>query len=277
MLERIGRLESLVSKADAVKALFQHQSRANGDGDGDVTLQETEVVNRALESTKNSEVFDDGEHQEGGKLTEGFAAFIREQECGNRYISKDFWNTLGDEVEGLRGLLEQQGEVDDAADNDDKASSPIAAQSVNSPDFIFSACSTNGSRIYFKQPNYAQRSTLMQIYMRNVHPCFPVLHEPIIRLHLLRTTELLDESHAHYKFPSLDALSFAIYFAAVSSIPPEECMDVLGEEKNLLLARYKSATEMALGTADFLNSMELVTLTAFVVYLVRRVFSMSFL
>ena len=66
----------------------------------------------------------------------------------------------------------------------------------------------------------------------------------------------------------MQALMFAMYFAAITSLTPQECMTEFGEQKTELLARYRYGTEQALVQADILNSMEMVTLQALVIYLV---------
>lgn len=67
----------------------------------------------------------------------------------------------------------------------------------------------------------------------------------------------------------MQALMFAIYFAAVTSLPPDECMIQFGQPKSDLLTRYRYGTEQALVQAHLLTSSEMVTLQALVIYLVR--------
>ncbi len=64
---------------------------------------------------------------------------------------------------------------------------------------------------------------------------------------------------------------FSIYYAAVTSLSQEECIRLFRVDRDRLLAHYKHGTEAALTNADFLNSMDLVTLQAFVIFLVRKV------
>ena len=66
----------------------------------------------------------------------------------------------------------------------------------------------------------------------------------------------------------MQALMFAMYFAAITSLAPDECMIQFGENKEDLLKRYRFGTEQALVQAELLNSMEMVTLQALVIYLV---------
>lgn len=67
----------------------------------------------------------------------------------------------------------------------------------------------------------------------------------------------------------MQALMFAMYFAAVTSVAPEECMAQFGEPKQQLLTKYRYGTEQALVQAQLLTSSEMVTLQALVIYLVR--------
>jgi hypothetical protein len=66
----------------------------------------------------------------------------------------------------------------------------------------------------------------------------------------------------------LEALKFAIYYAAATTLNAEQCIKQLGEEKSTLLIRYRSSIELALARADFVNTLELSTLQALVIFLV---------
>lgn len=73
----------------------------------------------------------------------------------------------------------------------------------------------------------------------------------------------------------MQALMFAIYFAAITSLTHEECTLQIGEHKEELLARYRYGTEQALVQAQLLNSSEMVTLQALVIYLVCIYFGLA--
>lgn len=66
----------------------------------------------------------------------------------------------------------------------------------------------------------------------------------------------------------LEALMFAIYTFAVTSLSTLECESMFGEAKSTLLAKYRLRTQQALVRAEFLRSSELVILQAFVLFLV---------
>lgn len=68
--------------------------------------------------------------------------------------------------------------------------------------------------------------------------------------------------------PGLEALMFAMYMVAATSMSSEACVRQLGQDREKLLAQFKYGTEAALANADFLSSMEMVTLQALTIYLV---------
>ncbi|UPL02827.1 hypothetical protein LCI18_013761 [Fusarium solani-melongenae] len=61
-----------------------------------------------------------------------------------------------------------------------------------------------------------------------------------------------------------------MYFSAVTSLSPEACLTHLGEDRAVLVERYKNNVERALNKADFLNSIDLKTLQALVVYVANN-------
>lgn len=65
-----------------------------------------------------------------------------------------------------------------------------------------------------------------------------------------------------------EALVFAVYYSAVISLEPEKVPELFGMDKESLLNRYRTAVENALANAKFLQSEELTTLQAFVLFIV---------
>jgi hypothetical protein len=74
---------------------------------------------------------------------------------------------------------------------------------------------------------------------------------------------------------AVDALMFAIYYSAASSLTEEECKQQFGLERSPLLSRFRSDTEKALTRADFLISEDFTTLQALVLYLVSVRFNVK--
>ena len=168
-------------------------------------------------------------------------------------------------VDGLRQLLNQPSDDEEEYEN---TSSSSSARDKPSPEtfFIFrSNVETTDLRLLHPSPPHI--AILCDVFFSRVDPLFKVLHKPTVKASILTAAENLDQivsSEGH------ESLMFTIYFAAVTSLTQEECIKLFHRDRERLLVHYKYGTEAALANADFLNSMELVTLQAFVIFLVRR-------
>lgn len=118
-----------------------------------------------------------------------------------------------------------------------------------------------------KHPTRSQVHFLYTSYMKNVEGVTTTLHGPSLRRYLIEETGNLDCSPGSKGW---DALMFAIYYITVTSLTPHECSERLGEEKVALLARFRSSTEVAMARADFVNTEDISTLQALVLYLVSH-------
>ena len=261
LLLRIKRLESLVGKgseSDAANTMTMMDS-AEGSPRHNVVNS-----NPAPTLFLNNDAFDE-RAQTGVRLDASYASFVKRQSRGNRYPFSDFWTSLGDEFDGIRQLLEHPLENDED-DTDDLMSNPPESKD-SSPHFIFEDPGSLGG-IETSYPSESHRATLFQFYFANVAPICKVLHRPTANTYLSGADELLNHTTGRFKFGSIEACTFAMYFAAVTSMSTQDCMTHFGEEKHVLLARYRRSTETALTQADFMNSREIVTLQAFTLYIV---------
>ena len=75
-----------------------------------------------------------------------------------------------------------------------------------------------------------------------------------------KNSNLLDASE--------EALLFSIYYASITSLSADDVSKNLGQNKEALMKRYRFAVERALMGSKFLETQELVTLQAFVLFLV---------
>lgn len=136
----------------------------------------------------------------------------------------------------------------------------------NSGSFAIFGSSALGSLASgLEHPSLLQGYTLCSIFLANVDPVFKVLHGPSLKKYLDGQVKDLDCSPGPR---GLEALKFAIYYAATTSLSAEQCRKQIGEEKSVLLTRFRSSIELALARADFVNTVELSTLQALVIFLV---------
>lgn len=66
----------------------------------------------------------------------------------------------------------------------------------------------------------------------------------------------------------MEALLFAMYCAAVTTLAPENCLEIFQEEKDSLLTKYRHGAEMAFANADLFTSADMMLLQALVIFLV---------
>lgn len=105
---------------------------------------------------------------------------------------------------------------------------------------------------------------LYDTYVQAVDPLVRVIHKPTCALQLA-TFHALGCGSASKDF---EALLFAIYFAAITSMLPVRVVELFGCDKKAMLARYHVAVEQALSNARFLQSEELMPLQALVLFCV---------
>ena len=116
-----------------------------------------------------------------------------------------------------------------------------------------------------QHPSLPQVHTLCSTFLANVDVAFKVLHGPSLKRYLYGQVGDLACSPGPN---GLEALRFAIYYAATTSLTAAQCMMQIGEERSALLSRYRASVEVALAKADFVNTVELSTLQALAIFLV---------
>jgi hypothetical protein len=112
-------------------------------------------------------------------------------------------------------------------------------------------------------PSAVHSFQLWQVFISNVHPLTKLLHGPTVQKDILETF-----SEPPSTTGPTEALIFAIYLVSVVSLTDQECRSMFGQPREVLLARYCDATEVALSKADFLRSTDLRVLQAFTLHLV---------
>lgn len=108
-----------------------------------------------------------------------------------------------------------------------------------------------------------QAFMLWQTFLQNVNPLSKVIHAPLVQPVVIEASNDFDSVPK-----SSIALLFAIHSAAVMSLKEEDCQSRLIAPRMVLLTRYSSACQQALAAASLMKSRNIVTLQAFVVFLV---------
>lgn len=148
-----------------------------------------------------------------------------------------------------------------SSDEDDLSNGTESISSGNSSAFLFGYQSTAHSLRHF-HPSAAISQMLWGAYEQNIAPLIRVFYKPAV-------VNLICEASNNAELLNKDseALVFAVYFAAVTSMKPQQVHAELGEDHGAVILHYRFAVEQALARADFLRTQSLTVLQAAVLYL----------
>lgn len=119
------------------------------------------------------------------------------------------------------------------------------------------------TRVTNSHPSAIQIFQLWQIYINNVNPLLKISHVPTLQ------AQIVGAGADPAKIPkALEALMFAIYLIAITSMKDEEVQSTFGEDRSVLQTKYYGAAQQALVNANFMRSQEIMVLQALFLYLV---------
>lgn len=260
LLERIAKLEGLVNNVEG-----------NSDEHGMTPRHIDRILPDGVKAGPQS-VIESANHDRTKGDSSG-ANDVRGQNSGlrlDRYLGSPFWATLSEEINGLKDVLD--GSSDEGEETEDgqtpesshSSSGRPPSQQKQSNDSSFVICPMTTVK-HASNPTPHQLYTFCEVYLTNVDPVFKVLHGPSLRKYLQEGAAELDCSPGP---KGLEALKFAVCYSATVSMTDGECEHRIGEDKGVLVARYRAGTELALAKADFVNTDEMSTLQALTIYLV---------
>lgn len=119
------------------------------------------------------------------------------------------------------------------------------------------------TRITHLHPSAIHIFQLWQVYLNNVNPLLKISHVPTLQNQIVEAGADL----ANVSKP-LEALMFSIYLIAITSMAEEEVHLTFKLSKKALLGQYHEASQHALINAGFMRSSDLMTLQAYLLYLV---------
>jgi hypothetical protein len=160
-------------------------------------------------------------------------------------------------VEDLKSIL-----IEPSDDEDDPHTPDSSNPSSQHQSFIFGYSSSSVDMAAL-HPVEQQARQFWYTFKENVDPLVKVLHIPTFEPVFFNAV-----AHTEKVGKGLEVLLFAIYYGAVTSTMPEECRERWGEDRTVLLNRYRFGLEQALARANFLYCDEIVILQAFVIFLI---------
>jgi hypothetical protein len=277
LLERLRRLEGVVKGLGVTDLeVLALQSGEDGGKEQGQQLLEAEQAGAARgqvtgETTDADTSFNGNEKSTQSRtkhIDENPAAGIENRfgrlvmnEGKSRYVSSSFWANLSNEVEDLKGLLNQSS---DEEDDDLESTSALSQQHEpsNHHGFIFGASSHNVDLLSL-HPQPGQIKLYWEIFKDRVDPLVKVLHIPTTESTIIAASSSLTTLPRGF-----ECLLFAIYYCAATSLSGRDCLNQLGEDRTILLTRYRFGIEQALARANFLTTEEVAVLQAFVLFLI---------
>ena len=159
--------------------------------------------------------------------------------------------------------------MDDVSDDEENSPNTTLSPSDTSAShssMLFGPNSVLPKDLSSLHPSPVHMVLLCDLYAHNVDPMFKVLHIPTLRQLVTKASSNMESVPSGN---NCEALLFAVYYAAITSITQEQCKSFFHDDRDSLLARYRSGTEAALVNADLLNTTELGTIQALAVFTVR--------
>ncbi|RFU32449.1 hypothetical protein B7463_g3886, partial [Scytalidium lignicola] len=177
------------------------------------------------------------------------------KEGKSTYTTDALFAELSSQIEDLHTLLD-----DDTLDYDqeDHISSDSAFQILSPATSFIPGLSNINVDAQYVQLESSHIRFLWRAYLRNVDPMIKLLHVPSIQAIIEDTVQNRSVSS------DINALLWAIYFAAITSLTDDEVYLMFGEKRSQMFPLYKSRLEQALSRANLLNTKHLTTLQAFV-------------
>ncbi|KAJ2970445.1 hypothetical protein NUW58_g9696 [Xylaria curta] len=110
-------------------------------------------------------------------------------------------------------------------------------------------------------PPGVQTIQLWQIYLDNVNPLLKLTHTPTLQVQIIEASTNLTKVSR-----SLEALMFAIYLMAITSLADEEVEQTFHESRSNLLMKYHHGAQQALFNVGFMRMPDLTVLQAYLLY-----------
>ena len=179
-------------------------------------------------------------------------------ESKSYYVNNVLWTNLANEVEEIRDMLI---DPEDDDDYDDMLSSRPSYSAPCGSDAALFGFRSLAHSLHAYHPPISQAVGLFATFSENVSPQVRLFHIPTLgRLYwdAIASLESLDKN--------VEALLFAIYYAAVASMDERQALGALGMTRAAALERYRFCSEQAIARAEILNTHSMVLMQATVLF-----------
>ncbi|KAI1737948.1 c6 zinc finger domain-containing protein [Xylaria scruposa] len=173
------------------------------------------------------------------------------EDGGVRFMDKSLLGVLYDELRAMRDIID--------ADYEDEFIPDATSPDENSGLLLGDESPLEGHEDLWPEP--AQMFWLWQAYLDKVNPLTKIIHAPTLQPHLTNAT-----AGSHKVPKNIEALLFSIFLMAVVALNDDECTQMLNYSKVQAIQRFSSGVRLSLVRIGFLETHDLTTLQALVIY-----------
>lgn len=175
----------------------------------------------------------------------------------HKYIRGRFWEFLHNASE----TDDEDESSDESEEGDEDGSYSCPPETSTAHALLFNSLTPTPVIRSFHLPE-SQHLQAWQLYKQNVHPMTPILHIPTIEPTILAVAR-----NSRGLIPPIEALTMVMHFAAVSSLRELDVLQVFGSPRSQLMPALRNAAEVALSRANILDTGDLMTLQAFIIFI----------
>ncbi|KAF5027461.1 hypothetical protein F66182_422 [Fusarium sp. NRRL 66182] len=238
LIDRLKKYENLLAEHGVKVDAIGHQLRPDGPPGDDVDDLENDFEGlKTTPEASSSPAASHAEERTGGKT----------------------WFSLHKEFRASEHMLQQ-----DSSDEEPEVGSTIhrAFDRMFSTDgfpFIIGGAPAPVTSLH---PSTIHIFQLWQIYIDNINPLLKITHIPTVQAQIIEASSDIENVPKN-----IEALMFAIYFMAITSLEGADVHRRFNEPKEDLLARYNAGTQQALTQAGFMRVNDPILLQAYILYL----------
>lgn len=181
----------------------------------------------------------------------------------SRYLENTLWTSLQSEFRDPKRILEDSS--DEEGTGDPIGAGTSSRQIMPGVDALLGATLLGSSRAPSSlrpfHPTPGQIFKLWQVYLDNINPLIKVFHAPSVQQIISNASGSLDDVPKN-----VECLMFGIYCTAIESLGNSECIAIMGEPKDVVSQRFKTASHLALIRASFLKTSDPIVLQALVLF-----------
>ncbi|KAI0845951.1 fungal-specific transcription factor domain-containing protein [Daldinia vernicosa] len=265
VMDRLRNLEDLVKELSS--QLEQAHSAANTSSHGSPSANSPGSSSHDHDADRQTA---SPPFTNSSNLSKQFGRLVLGDAGQSHYVSNGFWSRVNDEIEGLKMETEglASGDYDSSEDEDSLSKTPFTQELDRTPSqrhaFLFGHnLSPHQPNIRELHPPLSQISFSVNVFYQNVNVLTQVVHMPTLN----KMVQSIQDSGTSILTPANEALMFAIYYSAITSMEEEDVVANLGSSKSELNLKYRLGLEYALAKADFLNVPDVVLIQAFAIFL----------